>query len=44
MVVQCMTLRDNTERPEKIGICINKLLVTNIGEIKPALEILFASK
>jgi UDP-N-acetylglucosamine 2-epimerase (non-hydrolysing) len=41
MGIPCMTLRDNTERPETIEIGTNKLLGTNPKAIQPALEILF---
>lgn len=44
MGVPCMTLRDNTERPETVEIGTNELLGTNPGQIKPALEKLFAGK
>lgn len=39
--VPCMTLRDNTERPETIEIGTNELLGTDPKAIKPALEKLF---
>jgi UDP-N-acetylglucosamine 2-epimerase (non-hydrolysing) len=42
MGIPCMTLRDNTERPETISIGTNELLGTNPNAIKPALEKLFA--
>lgn len=41
MRVPCMTLRDNTERPETIHIGTNELLGTDPGAIKPALDKLF---
>jgi UDP-N-acetylglucosamine 2-epimerase (non-hydrolysing) len=41
MGVPCMTLRDNTERPETIDIGTNVLLGTNPNAIKPSLEKLF---
>jgi UDP-N-acetylglucosamine 2-epimerase (non-hydrolysing) len=41
MGIPCMTLRDNTERPETITIGTNKLLGTNPKAIKPAMETLF---
>jgi len=41
MGIPCMTLRDNTERPETIEIGTNELLGTNPKAIQPALEILF---
>lgn len=40
--IPCMTLRDNTERPETVAIGTNELLGTNPKAIKPALEKLFA--
>jgi UDP-N-acetylglucosamine 2-epimerase (non-hydrolysing) len=40
--VPCMTLRDNTERPETITIGTNELLGTNPDAIKPAMELLFS--
>jgi len=44
MGIPCMTLRDNTERPETIDLGTNELLGTNPKAIKPALEILFNGK
>jgi len=44
MGVPCMTLRDNTERPETCTIGTNELLGTNPDAIPPALEILFAGQ
>jgi UDP-N-acetylglucosamine 2-epimerase (non-hydrolysing) len=44
MGVPCLTLRDNTERPETITIGTNELIGTNPDAIKPALEKLFAGK
>jgi UDP-N-acetylglucosamine 2-epimerase (non-hydrolysing) len=40
--VPCLTLRDNTERPETITIGSNELIGTNPKNIKPALDKLFA--
>ncbi len=40
--VPCLTLRDNTERPETITIGTNELIGTNPKNIKPALDKLFA--
>jgi UDP-N-acetylglucosamine 2-epimerase (non-hydrolysing) len=42
MGVPCMTLRDNTERPETITIGTNKLIGTNPANLGPAFEQLFA--
>lgn len=41
MGIPCMTLRDNTERPETITIGTNELIGTDLKAIKPALERLF---
>lgn len=42
MGVPCMTLRDNTERPETINLGTNELLGTDPKAIKPAMDKLFA--
>jgi len=42
MGVPCMTLRDNTERPETVSIGTNELLGTNPKALKPAMDKLFA--
>ena len=39
--IPCMTLRDNTERPETISLGTNELLGTDPNSIKPAMEKLF---
>lgn len=44
MGVPCMTLRDNTERPETVNIGTNELIGANPNAIKPALEKLFAGE
>jgi len=44
MGVPCITLRDNTERPETCTIGTNELIGTNPDNIKPALESLFAGQ
>jgi len=44
MGVPCITLRDNTERPETITIGTNELIGTNPEAIKPTLDKLFAGK
>lgn len=41
MGVPCITLRDNTERPETIAIGTNELIGTNPKAVKPCLEKLF---
>ncbi len=40
--IPCMTLRDNTERPETVRIGTNELIGTDPKAIKPAMEMLFA--
>ncbi len=44
MGVPCITLRDNTERPETVNVGTNELIGTNPNAIKPALEKLFAGE
>ncbi len=44
MGIPCITLRDNTERPETVKIGTNELIGTNPRAIKPALETLFSGK
>ncbi len=44
MGVPCMTLRDNTERPETITIGTNELIGTNPKSIEPAMKLLFDGK
>ena len=44
MGVPCLTLRDNTERPETVSIGTNELIGTNPNAIKPALKKLFAGE
>jgi hypothetical protein len=44
MGVPCMTLRDNTERPETVEIGTNELIGTNPNAIKPTMEKLFSGK
>ena len=44
MNVPCMTLRDNTERPETMELGTNELVGTNPKAIKPYLDTLFNSK
>lgn len=44
MGVPCITLRDNTERPETITIGTNELIGTNPDAIKPTLDKLFAGE
>lgn len=40
--IPCITLRDNTERPETVNIGTNELIGTNPKNIAPALKKLFA--
>jgi len=42
MRVPCLTLRDNTERPETITLGTNELIGTNPKRLKPYLEDLFS--
>lgn len=42
MGIPCITLRDNTERPETITIGTNELIGTNPDTIRPVLDKLFA--
>lgn len=42
MHVPCLTLRDNTERPETCTIGTNMLVGTNPNNVKPALDKLFS--
>jgi UDP-N-acetylglucosamine 2-epimerase (non-hydrolysing) len=44
MGIPCMTLRDNTERPETITEGTNELLGTNPNAIRPAMEKLFSGQ
>lgn len=44
MGVPCMTLRDNTERPETCTIGTNELIGTDPANIPPAFETLFSGK
>ena len=44
MGVPCITLRDNTERPETCTVGTNELIGTNPAVIKPALDKLFAGE
>lgn len=44
MGVPCITLRDNTERPETCSEGTNRLVGTDPSKIRPALEDLFAGK
>ncbi len=44
MKVPCMTIRDNTERPETCTVGTNELIGTDPKAIKPALEKLFAGE
>ena len=44
MGVPCLTLRDNTERPETITIGTNELIGTDPKKIAPAMKALFAGE
>jgi UDP-N-acetylglucosamine 2-epimerase (non-hydrolysing) len=44
MGIPCMTLRDNTERPETITLGTNELIGTNPEAVAPAMEKLFSGK
>lgn len=44
MGIPCLTLRDNTERPETITMGTNELIGTDPSAIAPALERLFAGE
>jgi UDP-N-acetylglucosamine 2-epimerase (non-hydrolysing) len=44
MGIPCMTLRDNTERPETISLGTNELIGTDPARLKPALDRLFAGE
>lgn len=44
MRIPCITLRDNTERPETVELGTNELIGTNPKTIKPALDKLFAGE
>mgnify|MGYP000568329981 CR=1 FL=1 len=44
MNIPCMTLRDNTERPETIELGTNELLGVNPKAIAPAMEKLFSGQ
>lgn len=44
MGIPCLTLRDNTERPETVKIGTNELVGTNPDNVVPALNMLFEDK
>ena len=44
MGVPCITLRDNTERPETCMVGTNELIGTNHAAVKPALDKLYAGE
>lgn len=44
MGIPCITLRNNTERPETVIIGTNELIGTDPATIKPAMELLFSGK
>ena len=43
MGIPCMTLRNNTERPETVTLGTNRLIGTDPSKIKPALDELFTN-
>jgi UDP-N-acetylglucosamine 2-epimerase (non-hydrolysing) len=42
--IPCITLRDNTERPETVTLGTNELIGTNPAAIKPVMDKLFSGK
>ena len=42
--IPCITLRDNTERPETVEVGTNELIGTDPQQIKPTFDVLFAGK
>lgn len=44
MGVPCITLRDNTERPETCTVGTNELIGTDPAAVKPALDMLFGGQ
>ncbi len=44
MGIPCITLRDNTERPETCTVGTNELIGTNPAAVKPALDLLYAGQ
>jgi UDP-N-acetylglucosamine 2-epimerase (non-hydrolysing) len=44
MGVPCITLRDNTERPETCTVGTNELIGTDPAAVKPALDLLFCGQ
>jgi UDP-N-acetylglucosamine 2-epimerase (non-hydrolysing) len=44
MGIPCMTLRDNTERPETVSIGTNELIGTDPRNIAPAFQRLFSGE
>ena len=44
MGVPCITLRDNTERPETCTVGTNELIGTDPAAVKPALDMLFSGQ
>lgn len=44
MSIPCLTLRDNTERPETIDLGTNELIGTNPTNVAPAMQKLFAGE
>ena len=44
MGVPCVTMRDNTERPETVDIGTNELIGTDPARLRPTLDRLFANQ
>ena len=44
MSVPCITLRNNTERPETVEIGTNELIGTDPTNLPPAFKLLFSGK
>ena len=44
MGIPCITLRDNTERPETCTVGTNELIGTDPAAVKPALDLLFSGQ
>ena len=44
MGIPCLTIRDNTERPETIEVGTNELIGTNPKNLRPYMRKLFSGK